>query len=166
MKHSFLKFVLFTAILIFEACKEDNILIPTPCLEEGNFSYQSITLELYTGILNTSFIQIFPNGHVQGDSIKIKNNNSLRTAQISGYICKDYKAAIDLRITDTADNSRLKIETYLTIDRIEGKIYWCPNINNQCQFTQIGNLSGLIGGNHGGIFITQLFYGSYRAYLN
>ena len=148
-------------ILIYEGCEENIVNLPKLCSEEPEFTYTEFKLTIITDDTCLVAVTVDNRGVIFAEYIIIERNGIRKSANIGGYICKDTRFYIDVIYNDTANNSRLKLEGGPIVQNtVAGKIFYCPNENNNCNFVQIGAFSGGHS-DFGGIggFNTPLFMG-------
>ena len=150
-----LLFILIFGLTLFcISCQDDTITFPKYC-EEPDFSFRKAYLKIASE--NTTFdtISIDKKGYILGDSIKISQNGISKNAKIGGHICKDGTFRIDIAYNDTVDISKLRLEGQIMSNNvISGKFLYCSNIDNNCNYIQIGDIDGYYGGYYEGAFHT------------
>lgn len=143
-------FTVFIAAGVFQltACDENLLQTEVVCSEEPNFPFETTEFDfkIITDIETNTIVYVNQRGFLYSDSIVVSKNGLIKTAKIGGHFCKDLKFSVDIIYTDTTDISRLRIEGSSVSNLITGKLLYCANINNNCEFTQIGQLSGSSSG--------------------
>lgn len=149
------------SFIILLSCNNDTIVVPKSCDEEPNFSFTHVKLKLTTADASVfDTINIDTHGHIYGDNVRVLEGGRTLIARIGGHICKENIFSVNVIFNNTSDNSRMRIEGQLLPNNyITGTINYCDNLNNNCNFVQIGYIEGIYTGTYQGGFHTPLFNG-------
>jgi hypothetical protein len=153
--------ILLLSFLVFPSCQND-ITIPKPCVDEPNFPFTTLSLQIVTEITSNNTIYVDKKGYIICDNIMVQGNGIKRNIKIGGYICASGNFYVPITFNDTVDNSRIKVEGTLAHNYIDGTVYYCPNIDNNCQFERVGSVSASYSGCQGmGSFTMMQFSGGF-----
>lgn len=157
----------FSLIIIFHSCKDD-IIVQSQCTENPSVDYRRAKITLHTDVVSEVNVNIDRIGYFSGENFIIEKNGIRKSANMSGYFCKNRSFYINVTYNDTANTSKLRIEG----DPPDGsffsaKILYSPNTPNEPGYTIIGGFGGTItlGGIGGGEFETPLFSGFFDCEL-
>jgi hypothetical protein len=160
--------LLFASCLaVLYSCNEDNIIV-SPICSDGflNPTYTSAELTISGWHFGSnSIITVFKSGYFSGNGIKVGADSIYKTCNITGQMCPNDSMNINIKYTDTTDNSILRIGLKRDGIFVRGKFWYCDNTNGQCQFVQIGYLGGNYTDHWEGYYDTPLFVGSFLVNL-
>ncbi len=145
------------------ACKDD-IIIEKFCNEEPSIPLSRVKLQLTTDIVSERDVAVDGSGFISGNNFEIEKNGVRKSANITGYLCKNLVFTVDVIYNDTANTSKLRIKG----DNVGGSLLYSPNTGNETGYTTIGGFNGFYSGNTGhGTFVSPLFSGefSYTYYI-
>ncbi len=132
-----------TFLLLIISCERniDEVVVPKICDVPANMTYSRVTVNLQTDTTVPFIIIVDKSGYISADNIIFKKNGYFKNAAFTGYVCGEGTFHADIFYNDTVDNSKLKIDGTLQPYLVQGTFYYCPNINNNCTYTEIGDIN-------------------------
>lgn len=147
--HELLICVIVLFCISFLSCNDQTLtVVNLPCANYKTIPFQSLNLSVSTDSLSKTIIYVDNSGAVSGDGIKVWQNGRTRVVSLSGLVtppCMQFD--IQVIRTDSAENSKLKFTGTLTTGIDTGGIYYCDNLNNNCDYIKIGYFQSNYGSN-------------------
>lgn len=156
--------IIITFTVLLQSCSETEIQIPQPCTGDHKFNFNYVDLKLTSDTVSVTRVYLTFNGVVTGNGIDVKLNGFSGTADITGTFCSGGVLEVFVTFRPPNEIHKMKITAEMPYTIITGKILYCINATGNCDYVEIGHLTGYMVNEFIGYFyIDNPFYaGSYN----
>jgi len=150
--------------LLIISCDDETLTVPA-CLQSPSVDFQTHKLRVITDSVFDYVLKVDNTGLVTCGGIKLYQNGISRLDSVSGYINPCLQFELQVFRTDSADNSKMKIDGEVNYTVDSGGIFYCSNINNNCNYEKVGYFAVTYQYNEwSGSFYSPLFNGYFFVY--
>ncbi|HMT12404.1 MAG TPA: hypothetical protein PKA39_12370 [Ignavibacteria bacterium] len=161
-----LSFTLGLMLLLISGCIDNDIIIEKSCTEPSDFSPTDVKMFLTTSISIERTFKIERTGYFKCENIPVKQDSLNKNISFHGFICKDNIVEMFIDFNDSLTNSKIKVNVKQTSPySFSGKIYYCSNENNVCDYSEIGFVIGGITEKYQASFVTPIFSGLVEVFI-
>lgn len=155
-----LRFLLHLSFLLvfITSCSDDVIQIPQGGTQV--FLPTLWNLKLQADITTEANVRLNQLGIITCDSIQISFGGFTKDYYFLGVLQSDSSASIDIAPLDSSVSSKLKLEVKQKGTAVIGQLFYCDNLNN-CDYVEIGHLTGYYSYRYEGFYYSPLFYGEF-----